>query len=282
MKNRAHIIALAITLGALMCANIANAAIRNDIPDCYGYAGLAEYKPTQSNRELVIAVDETTALSDDLKKESLEHVLRFAQAGDRILLYRFSAYTKDSHMGLEFVGELQSNIPSEQRDNIGMTSLKKLDACLTQQHKFFNAKIARAMGASFGTEDKQIARSDILLSFKQMGEGLARDKIDNKVLFAVSDMLENSDITSFYHNNTIKQIDHSAEMEKIKAANLLASFDGVKVYVLGAGFIRNDAKYGYRSSKMIQSLETFWSSYFKSSGASLQSFGTPVLTQELE
>lgn len=280
MKSKLNVMALA--LGALLCANAAHATARNDIPDCYGYAGLTDQKPTTVSRELVVAVDETTAISDDLKKEALKHVLRFAQAGDRIVLYRFSAYTKDSHMVLVFAGDLESTVPQERRSSVGMTSLKKLDTCLAKQHSFFNTKIAQGMGVSFGKEDKQIARSDIMLSLKQIGDSLSHEQVDDKVLFLVSDMLENSDVTSFYHNNTVKQIDPHAEMEKAKNGNLMASLDGVKTYVMGAGFIQSEAKYGYRSSKQIQALQSFWDSYFKAGRATLQSFGAPILTRELE
>ncbi|GJB35432.1 hypothetical protein KAM367_45340 [Aeromonas caviae] len=42
--------------------------------------------------------------------------------------------------------------------------------------------------------------------------------------------------------------------------------------------MQTDAKNGYRSDKMIQNLETFWSQYFSRSNGQLVAFGHPELT----
>jgi hypothetical protein len=54
------------------------------------------------------------------------------------------------------------------------------------------------------------------------------------------------------------------------------------VYVLGAAFVPTETKNGYRSGKMIQNLEGFWSAYFQKSNAVLKGFGTPELTAVVE
>jgi len=267
---------------ALLIPLAGQASERNDIPDCYQYAGLTAERSVFDGRELVVVVDETTQLTDDLKREALAHVLRFVQPGDKVRLFRFSAYLPDSHMSLEFAGALQAGLSQSARDDTGANTLKKLDQCLAKQQKYFQMQFAKKMGASFGDASKQIVKSEIVYSLKQIGQGWQASTAGDKVMFLVSDMLENSDYTSFYQNNQIRQIDTAKEMAKVTAASLQASLQGVRVYVQAAGLVPNSVKHGYRSGKIMQSLEGFWSTYFQASGATLQAFGTPALTQDLQ
>lgn len=273
---------LAWALGALLLPLAGYAKERNDIPDCYQYAGLSAQQPTFNGRELIVVVDETTQLPDDLKREALAHVLRFVQPGDKVKQFRFSAFLPDSHLGLEFAGELQASPEKSIRENIGSNSLKKLDQCLAKQQQYFQMQIAKHMGSSFGDVSKQIVKSEIVFSLRQIGEAWKQSATTDKVMFLVSDMLENSDYTSFYQNNQIRQIDPAKEMEKVSAANLLANLHGVRVFVEAAGLVPSSSKTGYRSGKTVQLLESFWSEYFKASGATLEGFGTPSLTQDLQ
>lgn len=271
---RGALVALLLPLGLM-------AAERNDIPDCYQYAGLSALRPGAPQRELMVVVDETTPLILDLKKDALAHVLRFVQPGDRVSQYRISAYLPDSHMQLEFAGLVQAGPSEEQRADIGSNSLKKLDACLGKQQQFFRTQIAKHMGQSFGDIDKKIVKSEIVFSLQQIGEGWKHSKTNDKVMFLVSDMLENSDYTSFYQNNQIRQIDPVAELKKVTSAGLQADLQSVRVFVQAAGLVPNSVKNGYRSGKVMQSLQTFWHDYFAASGATLEAFGTPVMTQDL-
>lgn len=271
----------AVSLCMLFISYTLQAGERNDIPDCYQYAGLAELRPVTPSRELTIIVDETTPITPDLKKESLAHVLRFARPGDRISQYRISAYLPDTHMQLKFAGTVQAGPTTEIRASIGTNSLKKLDSCLAKQQQYFHTQIATHMGESFGDTNKQIVKSEIIFSLKQIAESWSKSTSDEKVLFIISDMLENSDYSSFYQNNQIRKIDAATEMKKIAAANLQAPLKGVRVFVQAAGLVPNSIKNGYRSGKMIQGLENFWRDYFSASGASLESFGSPVMTTDL-
>ncbi|ELM3616230.1 hypothetical protein RYR54_001870 [Aeromonas sobria] len=273
---------IAWALSALLLPLVSHAKERNDIPDCYQYAGLTSNKPEFQGRDFIIVVDETTPLPDAQKREALAHVLRFVQPGDKVKQFRFSAFLPDSHLGMEFAGELQSSPEQAVREDIGTNSLKKLDQCLAKQQQFFKVQIAKHMGSSFGDATKDINKSEIVFSLKQIGDAWKHSASAEKVMFIVSDMLENSDYTSFYKNNQIRQIDPSKEMEKVTAANLKASLQDVRVYVAGAGLVPSSSKTGYRSGKTVQLLELFWGDYFNASGASLEAFGAPSLTQDIQ
>ncbi len=273
---------IAWALGALLLPVGSYAKERNDIPDCYQYAGLTANQPEFKGRELIVVVDETTQLPDELKREALAHVLRFVQPGDKVKQFRFSAFLPDSHLGLEFSGELQASPVKEVREDIGSNSLKKLDQCLAKQQQYFQMQIAKHMGSSFGDASKDIVKSEIVFSLKQIGEAWKQSAATDKVMFIVSDMLENSDYTSFYQNNQIRKIDPAKEMQKVSTANLQANLQDVRVFVAAAGLVPSSSKTGYRSGKTVQLLESFWGDYFKASGATLQAFGAPSLTQDLQ
>ena len=266
-----------LTLLLWGCALHALAAGRNDIPSCYAFAELVASKPAASGRELVVVVDETTPLTLELKKEALSHVLRFIQTGDSVKIYRFSAFLPENHMKLEFAGELESALNEKARNATGHASLRKLDTCLKQQMTFVHNTLAKRLSASFGDSAKQIAKSEILYSLKQIGEDWRDSQASQRVMFLVSDMLENSAYSSFYKSKQLREIAPQAEMAKVNKQELQADFTEVRVFVHGAGLAAN----GYRSGKVMQSLEKFWRDYFTAAGATLVGFGTPSLTTDL-
>lgn len=96
-----------------------------------------------------------------------------------------------------------------------------------------------------------------------------------KIVILASDMLENSTITSFYANNTIRQISPSKELNTIKTSGLFGNFGGAEMYVVGAGMTNGAKK--YVDPKKLNALKSFWSDYFASSNANLKYFGTPAL-----
>jgi len=255
---------------------------RNDLPSCYDFLKLSQLKPSLSGRELVFIIDETTTLPKTLKTSAYNHVMRFIKPGDRFQLYRISAFMPNNFLQLEYAASLENTINDEVRNSIGMSSLKKLDKCLLQQQASFRDNLVKKMAASFGNENKKIAKSEILLSFQQISKNIQKSIAERRVLFIVSDMLENSNFSSFYANNSIRGINPEYELNKIKTNNLLANLTGWNIYVEAAGLGMHNVKYGYRSGKTIQKLEKFWGMYFKASGANLEGFGAPALTIELD
>ncbi|WP_285422492.1 hypothetical protein [Pseudomonas sp. efr-133-TYG-103a] len=266
----------------LLSAPLLQAAERNDLPSCYEFAKLSQYRPQPSGRELIIIIDQTVQLPKDLKDSTYSHALRYVKPGDSVRLYQFSAYLPGNYMKLMYTGQLEGRLGDKVRDDIGMNSLRQLDACLSKQVDFFQKSLGQKMVESFAKPGEDIAKSEIFFSLKQIGDDIATRPAPEKVLLLVSDMLENSDFGSFYANNQIRSIDPSSELKKVEQKKLFADLGGAKVYVLGAGLVPGSIKNGYRSGSTVQKLESFWGDYLSQSNAHLVSFGAPSLTVDLQ
>lgn len=267
----------------LMLPAIVMAAERNDVASCYQQARIAQFTPEPSGRMLSVVVDQTTPLTRDLQLTAWGNIKRFLQPGDQLRLYSFSAYLDGHYMQLQYAGQLERGLDPAQVGDVPMMSAKKLDQCLAAQPKMmlqqFGKRFVQIMGSSLG----DIPRSEILFSLKAVGQDIQSVKgVNENVILLMSDMLENSDFGSFYQSKGIRDISPSVELAKIEKQNLLADFKGARIYVHGAAFVPTDAKNGYRSGKMIQNLESFWSQYFSRSNGKLVAFGHPELTVDLQ
>jgi hypothetical protein len=277
MKFKSLLLALVFAPTALMAAE------RNDVPSCYAQARLDDFRSAPSGRMLTVVVDQTTPLTQDLQRTAWGHIKRFMQPGDKIRLYSFSAYLEGHYTRLRFAGELEQPISEKVLGNVPMMAARKFDNCLKGQQAMMFQRFGKTFAATMGKSSSDIPRSEILFSLKAIADDLNKaENVNEHVILLMSDMLEYSDFGSFYQANGIRQIDPNAELAKVQKQNLLADFNGARVFVHGAAFVPTTAKNGYRSGKMIQNLEGFWGSYFENSNANLSGFGNPELTIAVE
>ena len=270
-------------LSALLLAPLlAVAGERNDIPDCYSYAKVGEYRPAQSGRELTVIIDQTIPMPEVIQKATWAQVQRFVQPGDKVRLYGFSAFVPGQFMQLRFAGELNRGIDDKVRNNVGMQSLRTFDTCLTEQRSFFNKTLGKVFVTTLREASEDIARSEIFHSLREIGNDLGQQPAQERVVLLVSDMLENSDFGSFYANNRIRDLQPAAELKRVADKGLFADLQGARVYVVGAALVTKDIKQAYRSGKTIQALEDFWKGWFAGSNAQLVAFGAPSLNVDLK
>lgn len=270
-----------LVLAWVLPLGLAQADERNDIPGCYAFAQLSQHQPAPSGRELVVIIDETVPMSQELQRAAWDSATRYLRPGDRVRLYQFSAFLQNHYMKLLFTGQLDSPLQGKVRNSIGSKSLQQLDSCLQQQATFFQKKFGQLFVAGFGQPGVEIARSEILGSLRKITEDLAERPQNERVVLLISDMLENSDFSSFYQRNRIRDIDPAAELKKVQQHSLLADFAGARVYIHGAGLVAGDANGAYRSGNTLQRLEQFWRAYLQASNGNLAAFGAPQLTADL-
>jgi len=273
MKARISLAFLLMLPATLMAAE------RNDLASCYQQAKIAQFTPEPSGRMLSVVVDQTTPLTSDLQRTAWGNIKRFLQPGDQLRLYSFSAYLDGHYMQLQYAGQLERGLDPAQVGDVPMMNAKKLDQCLAAQPKMMLQQFGKRFVQTMGKSSMDIPRSEILFSLKAVGQDIQSVKgVNENVILLMSDMLEYSDFGSFYQSKGIRDISPSVELAKVERENLLADFKGARIYVHGAAFVPTDAKNGYRSGKMIQNLESFWSQYFSRSNGQLVAFGHPELT----
>lgn len=275
MKWWRHLMAFSL----LVCCGLAEAQIRNDVPSCYQIANLeSALSEPVSNRELVVVIDATFFPDMALRKSVRDKISRFLKEGDRVSIISFSAYVADNYTNIHFSGWMEGNI--EKRNKISKKMLTQFDSCRGRQQVFMRSKLDETLAAAFKVDNSDVPRTEIIVNLSRVvAPVLNASKAERKILLLVSDMFENSDVTSFYSRNQVKAIDPVQELEKVKRADMIASFGGAEVYVAGAGWVSDLS--GFRGSKVMDPIRNFWKSYFEASSATMIAFGQPMLIEEL-
>lgn len=261
-----------------------HAELRNDIPSCYQSVNL-ELPDASSGRELIVVIDGTFDPDIDLKKSVHGKVQRFIHPNDKISVVSFSSYVGSDYTQLRFSGRLEPQIPQGERNAISKKALRQFDNCLGKQLLFARKLIDDAIKGGFKPADVEVPKSEIIANLSRIINPLLAPTAGNmpeKTVLVVSDMLENSDITSFYRAGGVRMIDVSEEINKVKSGNYLTHWHGANVYVIGAGWVHQKYRNSFRGSNVMGALEAFWRSYFELSEAHLVEFGQPVLMRELK
>lgn len=271
---------LKTSLLALLLMAIAPAmfAQSNVIPSCYDAKLPAPNAAI--NQDLYILIDQTTVLDAQLKQQIANQIRPFLVAGNSFSVLAFSSYSQGKYTQLLVTGLLEPKLPKEVRNDISKPLLNKFDQCMSRQEPYaIQAAGAALRFASDGTSN-QLARSDILASLKEISNRIKQSTARTKIVLLVSDMLENSSISSFYQTQSVRKIAPEREIQLVTTNKLFGDFGGARVYVMGAGLIEEDArsKNGiYRDPQTMMALQNFWREYFDKSNAQLIEFGQPSL-----
>jgi hypothetical protein len=160
--------------------------------------------------------------------------------------------------------------------------LRAFDTCQQTSLNQARKQLSASLASYFDRATSKLASSDIVGTLKDIGDSVVpalRSKQRRLVL--VSDMLENSSMTSFYGaNGAPRVLEPGEELAKVEKHSMLADFRGASVYVIGAGVapILNKSSGGsYRSEAVMTPLKAFWVRYFEKSNARLAEFGQPLL-----
>lgn len=281
-----HSIAAALLLCLLNTAlpKNAQAAVDNQVPSCYSIPGLELTAPT-IDRELFLLIDQTTPLDDELKRAVLSNVGNIAVPGTKFVVGSFSSFGQGRYLEIITAGTIEPPLTQDQRDASSKKPLAAFDACINKQLDYARKLVANAIRKAYEGISPSLSRSDILDSVKKLGERVKASPSKDKIIFLVSDMIENSSITSFYAQNSVRQIDPAKEFQISQRSNMVPSTGPARVYVLGAGLIQapNQSKIQnsdiYREPQKIQALKKFWELYFSAGGATLEEFGAPALVR---
>lgn len=268
-------------LAALLMPTALLAAERNDLSSCYDRSGLSEFKGPASGRQLVVVVDQTIPMPQDIQRAAWDKIGRFVQPGDQVKLYTFSAFVPGEYMRLITDVTLDTAPAADQRDAMSMSKLRKLDTCLKGQNKAFVAGVGGLFVKALREAKSDLPKSEIMHALRVVGEDMRQQPAKERVLFLISDMLEHSDYTSFYASDKISNLNVDKELKLAGDKHLFADLDQARVYVTGAGLVTDKVKHAYRSGKTMGLINDFWKNYFASSNANLMAFGAPSLNVDL-
>lgn len=253
-------------------------AQNNVIPSCYDVKLPAPNIPL--NQDLFILIDQTTVLDDQLKQQVADQIKPFLVPGNSFSVLVFSSYSQGKYTQLLVTGVLESKLTLEARNDTSKPLLNKYDQCMSRQQPFASQAAGAALRYAFEGTSNQLARSDILASLKEISNKVKQSSARSKIVLLVSDMLENSSISSFYQSQLVRKIAPDREIQLVSSNNLFGDFGGARVYVIGAGLLEEDARNksgSYRPAQTMMALQDFWREYFNKSNAQLLEFGQPSL-----
>lgn len=262
---------------------LANAGLQNDIPSCYAVNNVGRATPP-TEHELFVLIDQTTLLDNKLRDSVRENVSRFIKPGTAFVVANFSAFAQGHYMEVVSAGTVEAPIPAQERDSIGVKTLRTFDACMQGQAAYGTRMVLAAVNKSLDGSSGSLARSDVMASIKELSARVRLSPAKDKVVFVISDMLENSSISNFYAAKNVRRIDPAKELKVAEENHMLGDFGGARVFVLGAGIVPETnvgkGKEGtgiYREPKAIAALKQFWQQFFSRSHAELVEFGQPAL-----
>lgn len=243
--------------------------------DCYEKFGL-EKAPQDAH--LYILIDQTLQLDREVQGRAIKRVTDFLQPGLTISIYDFSTDVGGRYSKEITKLELNHELKWFKGFILGLTNSKKdlneIKECLKEQEKIAKNTITEAFSYAFQEAKGGIPRSEILYNLKEISKSFSRNPIEEKYVLVVSDMIENSNIASFYNNKILKDINPEEEIKNIRE-EYIQDFKQAHIYVMGGGF-------GQEETLLKDNLETFWEIYFEEANANLVEFGKPLLLNPMK
>lgn len=252
------------------------------VASCYRTLSISP-PAAEESRAYFVLLDQTTVFDASLKQTISTATRTNLRLSTQFTIATFSAFLGDHYTDIVVAGRTEGLLSQAERDDTGKPKLHSLDVCMAHQIDYARRISEEALEKSFGAASTEIARSDILATLNDFVTHVVRPSpAATKTLLIASDMLENSSLSSFYSHRTVRRLDASAELAKVRTKGLIPDLSGVRVFVIGAGLLDPQSAGTYRDPQTMLSLEGFWSAYFKEAHAQLVEFGKPQLLGKVE
>ena len=271
MMNKYFLLSIVFALSGNVYADMGN-----QIPSCYA-ANKMEMPAPAIQHEIFILIDETTVLDENLQKELFSITQSLIVPGNKFSILSFSAFAQGRYLSPKVSGVLELPLLKAARSSVGVKVLKNFDACMAGQAQYGLSLAAKAEKSVLQGASSDLHKSDVLASLAEVSRLVKNSTTQKRIVLIVSDMLENSTISSFYANNNARRIDPAKEMNIASKEKMLGDFSGADIYVMGAGVVPENGKAVYRDPKTMSALKNFWSEYFSKSNSNLVEFGMPAM-----
>ena len=278
MYRASKFIAL-IVMGLTLYSNPSKAGVITR--DCYVFSGVPEPKlPSES--EIFIFVDQTTVLNDELKQMVIDRASDYLADGRGFTVAKFSSFLKDQVTNVTATGKIQMDLTRELRGGLPRPTVRNFDSCKTTQLIEAQGRLAKELINLMNKSDSNIIRSDIIDSMISLSRMVRESTAQKKVVFLISDMLENSARFSFYGKG--REINEEQLIAKLKETTSFADFGRAKIVILGAGVVSSTTanQQSYQDKNFLLKLEGFWRNWFSRSNALVDVFGTPSVINPIK
>ncbi len=264
----------------------ANAGLVNDVPSCYA-ANHLPYKSAGHDKLIYVLIDQTVQLDQNLQNSVISNINRLLGPGTKFVIAEFSAFSQGRYLNVLHTGNIELPLTEDEAGNVPISKLPNFKSCMIGQAKFSVKMADKAARNVMKASASSLDQSDIMAALKTVSSAVKNDSAKKKVVFVVTDGLENSSIMSFYAHHTIETISPTLEIQKAKTSNMFGDFGGAKVYMLGGAMLppaksgSREVRDGYRNPKILNNLKEFWADYFKNSNSKLEEIGEPALLETI-
>lgn len=236
------------------------------------------------NTEVYLLIDESTYFDEKAKEDVYKKITPFVKPNTRVNVFSFSEYSRtknNKNLGSFYI---YSDITDDEEDDITRSKVKELVTCLETSKVYAASEIKKAIDSGTRKKNESLKKSEILKNLKVYTKNNLRfSKAKRKVMIIMSDMIENSDYTSFYSAGKLKKIDISKELEVVNRHRLLSAFNEAEVYVYGMGLVEiNSDKSDSRNAFIMDNLINFWDEYIVESNGKPFGLDSPNMAFDIE
>jgi len=236
-----------------------------------------KYGTGKTNREVFVIVDKSTPFPNDIKKNALISILSLVEPETAVAVFSFSEYTKGKYLNFVDRYYFDSVLSESVENDMPASKINVYKQCLSAYDDGLRRKLAEDIYKEFRVEGSKDSskRSEILYSLKEIANNaVSVSPAKEKIVFILSDMLENSSYLSLYKVKKLADLNIEKTLETVKKNKLLTDFHNASIYVVGVGLLEKEGSYLDGRDK--DSLKAFWSDYFKDSNANLKFFQTEL------
>ncbi|MCF8382615.1 MAG: hypothetical protein K9G39_03325 [Chlorobium sp.] len=247
----------------------------------YDVLGKRNMQP-QPSAALFVLIDQSISYDDAIKTKALELVSNWIAAGRAVEVYSFSSALPGRYT-TRITGGRFDDAPSDAFiDNLKRSERERFTLMHSRQSVIARKAVLSSMMEAFRGSKNGIYHTDIVRTLKEISNYIRSYPAGTKNILLVSDMMENSSMTSFYHKGKARLLYPEKELQKVATKQMTGNFGGkTRVYILGLGFYNTGTAQTqserYLDSDRINSIAAFWRGYFARSGAVVIETGKPMM-----
>ena len=244
----------------------------------------ANVLPRQIDAALFVMVDQTVGFNRDIIYRAAEAILEWMKPGRYVEITKFSSAVRGHYAEKVLCGLIDPEPPHGFRSNLRRSEWMEFQRLHREQFTIAMGQVRGTLTNLMRRASRTIPRSDIIRTIFSISNHIHNFPARRKVLFIISDMLENSGITSFYHRGHIRLINPDVELRRVDGFQ--ADFGrNVTVYILGLGYFwggEGAAQERYLDPRRASRIAQFWQKYFKTGHATIGEIGMPLMYSSLQ